>query len=37
MVSWRKKAEYNAQISPKSEQCGLKWANAHSKCVHGRM
>ena len=27
MMSWCKKGEYNAQISPKSEQCGFKWAN----------
>ena len=23
-----------AQISPKSELCGFKWANTHNKCVH---
>ena len=34
MVSWCKKGEYNAQISPKSELCGFKWANTHNKCVH---
>ena len=34
MVSWCKKGEYNAQISPKSELCGFKWVNAHNKCVH---
>ena len=34
MVSWCKKVEENAQISPKSELCGFKWANKHNKCVH---
>ena len=37
MVSWCKKGEYNAQISPKSEPCGVKWANPHNKCVHDPM
>ena len=32
--SWCKKGEYNAQLSPKSELCGFKWANTHNKCVH---
>ena len=34
MVSWCKKGEYNAQISPKSELCGFKWVNTHNKGVH---
>ena len=34
MVSWCKKGACNAQTSPKSELCGLKWANIHNKCVH---
>ena len=29
-----KKGEDNAQLSPKSELCGFKWANTHNKCVH---
>ena len=37
MVSWCEKGGYCAQISPKSELCGLKWANTHNKCVHGPM
>ena len=36
-VSWCKKGEDNAQISPKSELCGFKWANTHNKCVHDPM
>ena len=34
MGSWCKKGEFNAQISPKSELCGFKWANTRNKCVH---
>ena len=37
MVSWCKKGEYKAQIPPKSEPCGFKWANSHNKCVHDSM
>ena len=37
MASWCKKREYNAQISPKSELCGFKWANTHNRCVHDSM
>ena len=37
MVSWCKKGECNAQISPKSELCGFKWANTHNKTVHDSM
>ena len=37
MVSWCEKGEYNAQIIPKSELCGFKWANTHNKCVHDPM
>ena len=37
MVSWCKQGEYNAQGYQKSELCGFKWANTHSKCVHGGM
>ena len=33
-MSWCKEGEYNAQISPKSELCGFKWANTHNKCVN---
>ena len=36
-MSWCKKGEYNAQISPKSELCGFKWANTHNKCVQNPM
>ena len=36
-VSWCKKGEYTAQISPKSELCGFKWANTHNRCVHDPM
>ena len=33
-----KRGEDNAQISPKSELCGFKWANNHkNKCVHDSM
>ena len=32
MVSWHKQWEYNAQGYQKSELCGFKWANTHSKC-----
>ena len=30
---WWKKGECDAQISPKSEFCGFKWANNHNECV----
>ena len=36
-LSWCKKGGYGAGISPKSELCGFKWANTHSKCVHDSM
>ena len=29
--------EYNAEIYPKSERCGFKWANTHNNRVHGPM
>ena len=34
MVSWCKKGEYNAQISPNFELCGFNWANTHNKYVY---
>ena len=37
MVSYCKKGEYNAQISPKSELCGFKWTNTQNKRVHDLM
>ena len=36
-ASWCKKGEYSAQISPKSELCGFKWASTYNKCVHDFM
>ena len=37
MVSWYKERGYKAQITPKSEPCGFKWAKTHNKCVHDSM
>ena len=37
MVSWCKKGKFHAQIPPKAELCGFKWANTHNKCVHDSM
>ena len=37
MVSWCRKGEYNAQMSPKSELCGFEWGDTHKKCVHDPM
>ena len=36
-VRWCNKGEYKAQLSPKSEPCGFKWAKTHNKCVHDSM